>query len=104
MIKNVSNGTVTPIPKKGDRTLLSNIRPITITHICGKILEKLVSLRIEEHCESNQLFSEAQMGGSVRDGRPQWQFLIWSVILMMLLTIIILVYVPLLTTRKPLIA
>lgn len=44
-------GTVTPIPKKGDRTLLTNIRPITITHICRKVLEKLVAAKIEDHCE-----------------------------------------------------
>lgn len=55
-------GTVTPIPKKGDRTLLTNIRPITITHICGKILEKLITHRIEEHCERNEIFNDAQMG------------------------------------------
>lgn len=55
-------GTVTPIPKKGDRTLLVNIRPITITHICGKMLEKLIALRLEEHCERNHIYSHTQMG------------------------------------------
>lgn len=35
---------ITPIPKKGDCTLLNDIRPITQTHICGKILEKIAIL------------------------------------------------------------
>lgn len=52
-------GTVTPIPKKEDRTLFVNIRPITITHICGKMLERLVALRLEEHCESNHIYSNS---------------------------------------------
>lgn len=55
-------GVVTPIPKKGDRTLLTNIRPISITHICGKILEKLVAASINRHCEDNTIFSDKQMG------------------------------------------
>lgn len=55
-------GTITPIPKKGDRTLLSNIISITTTHICGKMLEKLISNRIEEHCENNCIYSDVQMG------------------------------------------
>lgn len=55
-------GTVTPLPKKGDHTLLTNIRPITITHICGKLLEKLIAMRIENHLEENELFSDSQMG------------------------------------------
>lgn len=60
-------GYVTPIPKKGDRTLLTNIRPITITHICGKILERLIAAKIDDHCESHDIFSESQMG--FRKGR-----------------------------------
>lgn len=55
-------GHVTPIPKKGDTTLISNIRPITITHLCGKILEKLIATNIDYHCEINNIYSDAQMG------------------------------------------
>lgn len=55
-------GYVTPIPKKGDTTLLTNIRPITITHLCGKILEKLIAARLDHHCEENHIYSDAQMG------------------------------------------
>lgn len=55
-------GYVTPLPKKGDTTLLTNIRPITITHLCGKILEKLIATNIDYHCENNSIYTEAQMG------------------------------------------
>lgn len=55
-------GSVTPLPKKGDRTLLTNIRPITITHICGKILEKMIAAKLNNHCEINNIFSDSQMG------------------------------------------
>lgn len=55
-------GTITPIPKKGDRTHLNNIRPITITHMCGKILEKIIAARLNDFCETNQIYSDFQMG------------------------------------------
>lgn len=55
-------GIVTPIPKKGDQTLLTNIRPISITHICGKNLEKLIAATLNRHCEDNSIFSDSQMG------------------------------------------
>lgn len=51
-------GIITPISKKGDRTVLNNIRPITLTHMCGKMLEKLVACRLNEFCESNNLSSK----------------------------------------------
>lgn len=53
---------VTQIPQKGDRSLLNNIRPISITHICGKLLEKIVGAKFLDHCETNSLFSPCQMG------------------------------------------
>lgn len=53
---------VTPIPKKGDRSSLNNIRPISITHICGKLLEKLVGAKLMMHWEENNILSSAQNG------------------------------------------
>lgn len=55
-------GVITPIPKKGDRTCLNNIRPITITHMCGKLLERIIGARLNEFCEDNQIYSDFQMG------------------------------------------
>lgn len=60
-------GVITPLPKKGDSTKLNNIRPITITHICGKLLEKLVAHRLLNYLEVNKLLAPNQMG--FRPGR-----------------------------------
>lgn len=56
------SGLVTPLPKKGDITQPNNIRPITQTHICGKILERIISQRLTNHFEENSLFYPNQMG------------------------------------------
>lgn len=55
-------GIITPIPEMGDRTILNNIRPITITHMCGKLLEKIIARRLNDFCESNDIYSDCQMG------------------------------------------
>lgn len=54
---------VIPIPKKGDRTLLDTLRPITITHIyiAGKLLEKHVANFIEDCLELNDFTSNSHM-------------------------------------------
>lgn len=53
---------VTPLPKKGDTTDPSNLRPISITHICGKLLEKIVNQRLMDYLEYNKLLFDYQMG------------------------------------------
>lgn len=60
-------GIVTPLPKKGDCTSPSNIRPITITHICGKLLERIVSDYLIDYFEHNEILCPNQMG--FRKGR-----------------------------------
>lgn len=60
-------GTVTPLPKKGDCTSPNNIRPITITHICGKLLERIVSDSLLDYFEDNEILCDNQMG--FRKGR-----------------------------------
>lgn len=60
-------GTVTPLPKKGDCTSPNNIRPITITHICGKLLERIVSDSLIDYFEDNEILCHNQMG--FRKGR-----------------------------------
>ena len=47
---------VTPLPKKGNITLLNNSRPISSTPFPSKILEKHVSNNICSYMESNNLF------------------------------------------------
>ena len=46
-------GRVTPIPKNGDVTNLNNIRPITLTPIIGKLLEKYMNDKVVEFLETN---------------------------------------------------
>ena len=53
---------VTPLPQKGDVTLLNNLRPISNTPLPTKILEKHVNKEIYEYMESNKLFFMHQNG------------------------------------------
>ena len=62
---------VTPIPKKGDITLMNNLRPISNTPLPSKLLEKYVNNIIYKHIESNNLFFKNQNG--FRKGRSTIQ-------------------------------
>lgn len=55
-------GLVTPLPKKGDSSDPGKIRPISITHLCGKLLEKIVNQKLMVHLEDNDLFFKYQFG------------------------------------------
>ena len=56
---------VTPIYKKGDRTLVSNYRPISLTSPIVKIMESIIRDRIQEHMITNDLFTPYQHGFTV---------------------------------------
>ena len=53
---------VSPIYKKGDRSLPVNCRPVSLTCTCCKILEHIVYFSVIKHLESNGILSEAQHG------------------------------------------
>lgn len=53
---------VTPIPKKGDRCMVENTRPISLIHICGKILEKIVNSLITGYLREHELLTTKQFG------------------------------------------
>lgn len=53
---------VIPIPKKGDRHLMENTRPISLIHICGKLLEKIVNSLITTYIINNQIITNQQYG------------------------------------------
>lgn len=55
-------GIVTPLPKKGNITLLDNLRPITTTHVVGEILEKFVASFIQSHLDHHQIICPNQKG------------------------------------------
>ena len=61
---------VTPIFKKGTKADPANYRPVSLTVIIGKLMERIVKDEITRHVETNGLISDAQHG--FRSGRsPQ---------------------------------
>ena len=55
-------GKVTPIYKSGDRSNMSNYRPITVLPILSKILERLVHTQIYSYLSENKILSQSQFG------------------------------------------
>ncbi|KAK3095343.1 hypothetical protein FSP39_013497 [Pinctada imbricata] len=55
-------GQISALFKKGDRKLASNYRPVSLTSIIGKTMEKLIRNKITEHMNTNNLFSDRQYG------------------------------------------
>ena len=55
--------SITPIYKqKGAKSDPGNYRPVSLTNVVGKLLERIVKNEIEHHLESNKLMSESQHG------------------------------------------
>ena len=54
--------TVTPLPKGGDLTNVSNYRPISVLPVPGKVLERLMHSAISSHLEISNILSEHQGG------------------------------------------
>ena len=55
-------GIVTALFKKGNKSLASNYRPITLTSIVCKILEKIITHKIHQHLIENNLEDKYQHG------------------------------------------
>ncbi|XP_065654575.1 uncharacterized protein LOC136081205 [Hydra vulgaris] len=53
---------VTPIHKKGDRSNISNYRPISVLSIFSKILERIIFNRVYNYFNYNNLFHDNQYG------------------------------------------
>jgi hypothetical protein len=53
---------VSPIYKKGERYNPANYRPVSLTCICSKILEHIVTKHIVTHLESNNILTNFQHG------------------------------------------
>ena len=53
---------VIPLHKKGDKSLESNYRPISVLPVCSKIMEKAVHHQLIKYLESEKLLSDQQYG------------------------------------------
>ena len=53
---------VTPIFKKGSKQMANNYRPVSLTCVLCKVLEKIVREKLIEHLEANNLICENQHG------------------------------------------
>jgi sarcosine oxidase/L-pipecolate oxidase len=51
---------VSPIFKKGDRTVMSNYRPISLLTSFSKIFEKVIFNRIKHHLDANNILAQKQ--------------------------------------------
>ena len=56
------NGYVTPIHKNGSRHMAENYRPITMTSMLCRILEKIIKKCIMTHLDDNEYLSNCQHG------------------------------------------
>ena len=54
--------SITPIFKKGDKTLVSNYRPISVLPLLGKIFEKSMSNRITKYLNRFDIINKCQFG------------------------------------------
>ena len=53
---------VTPLPKAGNSSDVSNLRPISLLPLPSKMIEKIVHNRIYNHCNNNNLLDPKQGG------------------------------------------
>ncbi len=56
------NSYITPIPKKGDKSLAENYRDIAITSNFSKVLTRLLNTRLDSFCENNTILCDNQAG------------------------------------------
>ena len=60
--EDLRKANVTPIFKKGDKKLAKNYRPISLTSICGKILESIIRDKLMVFLDTNSLLIDTQHG------------------------------------------
>ena len=56
------SAVVTPLPKGGDSSNVTNLRPISQLPIPGKILERIIHTKISEHLDLNHILLDEQGG------------------------------------------
>jgi hypothetical protein len=60
--KEWKNAQISAIFKKGNKSQARNYRPVSLTSVVCKIMEKLIRLHIINHMKANKLFSNKQYG------------------------------------------
>ena len=60
--KEWENAQISAIFKKGNKSQAKNYRPVSLTSVVCKIMEKLIRLHIKNHMKANKLFSNKQYG------------------------------------------
>ena len=55
-------GTIVPLQKDGDKSEVSNLRPVTLLPIIGKLLEKVVNKKLVAYLEENNILDPKQGG------------------------------------------
>ena len=60
--KEWKKATISAIFKKGNRSMAGNYRPVSLTSVVGKLLEKIIREHIMKHMKVNELFSNKQFG------------------------------------------
>ena len=53
---------VVPIFKKGDHASAANYRPVSLTSICCKVMEHIISSQVMRHLDKNDILTDAQHG------------------------------------------
>ena len=53
---------ITPLHKADDKTLPENYRPVSLTPILAKMMEKIVKEHMDKHIEEQMIMSEMQHG------------------------------------------
>ena len=53
---------VIPIPKKGDKSCVTNMRPVSVLNIFSKVFERAIHSRLSNYFESNKLIKQNQHG------------------------------------------
>lgn len=60
--KTWKSGNITAIFKKGSKSDPGNYRPVSLTSVICKLMEKLIRAEVVKHMEKNKLFSKKQFG------------------------------------------
>ena len=60
------SASITPVFKKGDRFKASNYRPVSLTSLCCKIQEHIITSNILRHLDDNSILIDCQHGFRAR--------------------------------------